>query len=211
MWRSQRQANEGDDPDLSLITLDSGADVSQSQFRHAEITGVLDGGSIIRECRIRPPLTFVEGTLTQCLIEAGTITLSGSEDVHILDCWSGVAGLSTPIIDYGGSGRNLILRNWSGGIEIQNKTGADAVSIDLTAGQVVLDSTVTAGTFRVAGVGRLVDNSTGTTINDEGLINKSSIAAGVWDSLLSAHQVVGSFGEYVGKKLLSIGKFLGLK
>lgn len=32
-----------------------------------------------------------------------------------------------------------------------------------------------------------------------------------WDALLSDHVVAGSFGEWVGKKLLSVVKFLGLK
>lgn len=201
----------GTDIDQSLFTLESAAVLNQAQFNNASITGVLDGGCVLSDCEIIPPLSFVEGTVRRCLIEAGTITLSGSEDVHILDSWSGVAGLATPIINYGGSGRNLVIRNWSGGIEIQNKTGADPVSIDLVAGQIVLDSTVTAGSFRVAGNGRLVDNSTGTTVNKVGLVNNDSIAEAVWSALVSAYQTAGSFGQLVGRKLLTISKFIGLK
>lgn len=36
-------------------------------------------------------------------------------------------------------------------------------------------------------------------------------AASFWDELLTDHVVAGSFGEWVGKKLLSVVKFLGLK
>jgi len=41
--------------------------------------------------------------------------------------------------------------------------------------------------------------------------DKDDIAARVWDRLLSAHNVAGSFGLFVQKKLLTVTKFLGLK
>lgn len=201
----------GEDPDESTFTLEVAAVLTNCRFIEATVTGTLDGQVQIRTCRIQPPLNFVNGTLLQCLLEAGTISLNGSEDVNILDCWSGVAGLATPIIDYGGSGRDLIMRNYSGGIEIQNKTGSDSVSIDLTSGQIVLDSTVTAGTIRVAGTGRLVDNSTGTTVNAEGLISNESIAAAVWNALTATYNAAGSFGQQVGRKMLTVARFFALK
>lgn len=201
----------GQDEELTLITINAGANVLESQFRDASITGTLDGDSALKDCVIIPPLSFIEGTIKKCLIEVGTITLAGSNDVTILDCWSGVAGLSTPIIDFNGSGRDLVMRNWSGGIQINNKNGADNVSIDLTSGQIILDSTVTAGTVRVAGVGQLTDNSSGTTVNSEGLMNNASIAAAVWNAVVASYAAVGSFGEYVGKKVLTVQKFIGLK
>lgn len=85
------------------------------------------------------------------------------------------------------------------------------MSIDLLSGQIVLDSTVTAGIFRVAGVGRLIDNSSGTTVNKDGLINNQSIAEAVWNALVSAYTVAGSFGQLVGRKLLTVSKFFALK
>ena len=201
----------GQDPALSTLTIETGADVTASQFAELTLTGVLDGDSVIRDCVILPPLSFVEGTIRQCLLETGTITLNGSADVNFLDCWSGVAGPSTPIIDYNGSGRNLIIRNLSGGVRLQNKTGSDNVSVDLVSGQLILDASVTAGTFRVAGTGKLTDNSTGTTIDSTGLISNTSLASAVWNSLTADHQIAGTFGEYVRKKLLSVVGFLGLK
>ncbi len=201
---------EGDDPELTTVTINTGANVLRSQFRSLTMTGVLDGDSVISDCVIQPPLTFVEGTLRRCLIEAGTITLGGTADVNIINCYSGVAGTATPIIDYNGSGRDLILRNWSGGIEVQNKTGADAVSIDLISGQIILDSTVTAGTIRVAGTGKLTDNST-ATVDDTGLVNNANVAAAVWNALVATYSAAGSFGQQVGRKLLTVGRFLGLR
>ena len=201
----------GTDPALTTVEILSSADVTASQFLNCTVTGVLDGDSVIRDCVIQPPLTFVEGTLTSCVIESGTITLSGTADVNLLDCYSGVAGLGTPVIDYNGAGRNLILRNYSGGIEIENKTGADEVSIDLVSGQVILDASVTAGTFRIAGNGRLVDNSTGTTINTDGLVSTQETAAAVWNSLINDYTNNGTFGEFIARRLLTVAKFFALR
>jgi hypothetical protein len=33
----------------------------------------------------------------------------------------------------------------------------------------------------------------------------------VWDSALTDHETAGTFGERVGKKLLTVAKFIGLK
>jgi len=200
----------GQDPDITTITINTGADVIMSQFREATLTGVLDGDSVVKDCVIQPPLSFVEGTIQSCLIEAGTITLGGSSDVNILDCWSGVAGTSTPIIDYGGSGRDLLMRNYSGGVELRNKTGADNVSIDLNSGQVILDSTVTAGTIVVRGIGNLTDSSIGATVVNQ-LVNAATTATAVWDAATSDHNAAGTFGNFMQTKVLTIAKFFGLK
>jgi hypothetical protein len=116
-----------------------------------------------------------------------------------------------PEIDCGGSGRELHVRNYNGGIEITNHTGSDNVYIDLNAGYVVLDPTVTAGVFEIHGIGELEDNSTGTTIDYDGLISNLSLAEAVWKAPVADHDTAGSFGEKVGKKLLTLAKFIGLK
>ena len=202
----------GDDPALTTIYVNGAADVTNTQFTEATLTGVLDGGSVIRNCVIQPPLSFVEGVIRECLLEAGTITLSGSADVEFLDCWSGVAGSSTPTIDYGGSGRDLMMRNYSGGIQIINKSGADAVSIDLVSGQVKLEATVTAGEIVIRGSGELIDNSTGTTtVASDGLLNNEAISSATWDALIVNHNVTGSFGEFIVRRLLTVAKFFALR
>ena len=202
----------GQDPALTNLSIGASANVAGSQFSEATVTGTLDGDSVIRNCTVQPPLSFVEGTLRSCLIEAGTITLSGSADVNILDCWSGVAGTSTPTIDCGGSGRDLLMRNYSGGIQLINKTGADNISVDLNSGQVKVEATVTAGTIVVRGSGELTDNSTGTAVvNSDGLLNKAAISAATWDALIANHTVAGSFGSFIARRLLTTAKFFALR
>jgi len=190
----------------STLTIESSATVLNCEFYEATVIGTLDGNCQIKNCKIGN-LDYIEGHVELCVLE-GTITLQGN--AHFMDCWSGVAGSSTPVIDMGGSGAELGLRNYNGGIKLINKSGSEAVSIDLNAGQVILDSTVTNGNIVVRGVGMVTDNST-ATVNAGGLINPSNVADAVWDEPTSGHTTSGSFGEKVGKKLLTLAKFLGFK
>jgi hypothetical protein len=48
-------------------------------------------------------------------------------------------------------------------------------------------------------------------VETTGSVAAADVAAAVWDADTSAHTTAGSFGEYVGKKLLTFAKFLALK
>jgi hypothetical protein len=188
----------------SLITIDTNADVENCEFYDAEITGVLDGGNVLKNCLINN-LTYVNGYIEQCVLGTGTITLGGNAEAHFLDCWSGVVGAAMPSIDMGGAGQGLGMRNYNGAIKLKNKTGAESVSIDLNSGRVILESTVTNGKVITRGVGLLVDEAegrittgtwNGVTITNQ-LVNPQNVADGIWDGLISEHLGSGSFGEAI--------------
>lgn len=195
----------------STLTISDSASVTGTEFRNATINGVLDGGNTIKDCVILD-LNYVEGSLVNCMLD-GTITLAGTIKTEILNCWSRAHDVdSVPEIDYGGSGRDLIIRNFSGPIIIKNKTGVDDnACIDFLSGCLTLEDTVTAGQIDVRGMVIMKDNSNGATIVTDGMVNKSLISDAVWDETLADHTDAGSFGEKIGKKLLSVSKFLGLK
>lgn len=149
----------GESKNKSLFTIDSDANVTDSEFTNATIQGTLDGGNVLFQCSLLT-LNFVDGFVEQCVLNE-TITLSGAADANFLDCFSGVPGVSTPTINMGGSGSSLSIRNYNGGITLTNKTGAyDAVSIDLNSGQIILDNTISAGTVLLRGVGIWTNKST---------------------------------------------------
>lgn len=156
----------GESMNKSELTISNGANVYRAEFYDAHIRGTLDGETVLQNCLI-DDLDYINGFIQQCVLESGTITLGGSAEAHFLDCWSGVPGGPTPVIDLGGSGQALALRAYSGGIKLINKTGPESVSLDLVSGQIILDSTVTAGTIVCRGVGKLTDNSSGATIYNE--------------------------------------------
>ena len=186
--------------DRTLVTVPDAASVSECTYENAEVTGYLDGNNTLRGCTITN-LNYIKGFIEECALSAGTIVLAGTEVAHFIDCYSGAVGASTPTIDCGGSGQELALRNYNGGIKLTNKNGTESISIDLNSGQVILDNTVTAGTIVVRGVGKLIDTSgnhihsgawNGATIVSE-VNNPEEVAEHVWDSVING-QVPGSFG-----------------
>lgn len=82
------------------------------------------------------------------------------------------------------SGTGLIIREYSGGLELTNHTGVnDDISVDVNSGHIIIDSSVTSGTFVIRGVGKLTNNSTGTTVVQEEILdsrnlNRSTFADG---------------------------------
>jgi len=195
----------GHGQNLSTFTLGNAAVLVNCSFFDAQLTGILDGDTNVEECIINN-LTFVSGVLERCLLSEGTTVLGGGSTAYFIDCKSGVTGAGTHIIDCGGSGQPLAIRNYNGGIKIINKTGAEAISIDLNSGQVILsNTTVTNGTIVVRGIGKLVDESgdriisgnfNGATIINE-LLDSGGIAEAVWDERLTGatHNVPTSAGR----------------
>lgn len=180
---------EGQNEVKSYITVNPVASTVGCTFKNASIEGTLSENSLIEKCRISD-LNFSGGCICECML-LGKITLTGSNSTQFVKCSDGLPGPGIPEIDCGGSGRDLGIWGYHGGIKILNKTGpGDKVSINLTTGRVVLDSTVTAGEVLVKGVGLLEDYSSGATVDFRGLISVST----VWDVASSLHNIPGTMG-----------------
>jgi len=161
----------------TALTIEEGANTLNCEISEVTISGVLDGGSYLRKCTINQ-LNYINGQVINCLIN-GPVALGGGATAHFISCFSGVPGLSTPIISCGGSGQSLAIRDYNGGIKLENKTGTDAVSIDMASGQLKFDATVTNGTIVCRGVGTITEDfSTGANIIDQ-MLNTTTIAESV--------------------------------
>jgi hypothetical protein len=67
------------------------------------------------------------------------------------------------------------MRNYNGGIKLVNKTGTDAVSIDMASGQIQLGADVTNGTIVCRGVGEITEDlSSGATVINQ-MLNTTTI------------------------------------
>lgn len=181
----------GQGQNLSLFTLDPNAVLVNCSFIEAEVTGTLDGDTHLEDC-IVSGLDFVSGVIERCILNSNIITLGGSTIAHFIDCRSGVPGTGTPIVDMGGAGQGLAMRNYNGGITLTNKSGTESVSIDLNSGQVRLTNSVTNGTIVVRGVGKLVDDATG-----------QRIPSGNWNGATIINETIDSKDLLLARKLLS--------
>ena len=169
----------GESQTKTELDIDPNAQVDGCAFYDATVVGTLDGDSKLKNCTIGT-LNYINGVIEQCLLESGVITLGGGAEAHFLDCWSGVAGPSTPVIDMGGSGQELSLRNYNGGITLRNKSGSDPVSLDINSGHVKLESTVTNGDIVVRGVGKITDESIGANVIIQDFLNPGTVADAVY-------------------------------
>ena len=150
----------GDSRNKTTITIDPSANVLDCEFYEAKIQGTLDGNSYIEKCSVLD-LDYVYGELIECRLY-GTITLGGGTIAHITDCQSGIAGESTPIVDFDHGTNELTMNDYHGGILLKNKTQAGNITIALGGGQIRIDLTsCTDGRLVARGIGKVVDDATG--------------------------------------------------
>ena len=160
------------DSSLIQIAIDPSANVQNCTFENMSLTGTLDGNNTFRQCNV-DTINYVNGTLFQCALR-GMITLGGNAQADILDCWSQVAGGGPGqfvAVDMAGSGNSLAVRNYAGGLNLENYAGGGAVSIDMNSGRILVEPTVTDGVITIRGVADVIDNSTGTAIVEDLTVN----------------------------------------
>jgi len=185
------------------VTLEDGASCVNSVFRELEIFGILDGNNEIDNCIVNS-LTYFSGHIHQCGLK-GEISLRGGAASVISDCKT-IDPFSPPTIDMGGSGQDLAMPNYSGLLYINNLSGAqNFAGIGLLGGTVYLDTSVTAGTIQCAGVGNLLDASTGVPIQTGiwnggvNIINQTvteeNIVERIWNAPIEEHLDPGSTGS----------------
>ena len=163
----------GQDPKLSTLTLTEGLSTEGCIFENCTIQGTLDGDTSLRNCRVLD-LDYIEGQVENCIF-LGDISITGSNTPVFKNCIDGWADGYIPSIDMGGSGRNLVLANYTGDIKITNLTGSQYVSLDLNSGKAWLDSSITAGYIFIRGLCSVSDQSSGTTIDLAGTLNIATI------------------------------------
>jgi hypothetical protein len=168
-----------------VFFLAAGQDYSQSTFKGMIIITV--GGAIADGT-----MSMFEGSMGG--VEAGSFYLSnvdfsgtlkvsgtGSPGVVVLiKCISRIAAQG--IIDFNNANTILYGRQCAGVFTFRNVTNANSdINIGMTDGEIVLDSTCTAGTIRITGTCLVTDNSNGATVIDESV--SPVVSAGVFRKL----------------------------
>lgn len=163
-------------------------DFTGTKFEDMDVSGNGGGstGCSFYRCRITD-LTNISGHFVDCQFSGDTELIpSGSSTIRnfLDDCTSYVPGLDRPSIGLSNSAADLQVRNWHGGLFIRNVNNIlSDVSIDISSGSVTLKPSVIAGIFKIRGVGDLIDDSTATSVDKEGLINKIDIADAVHSAM----------------------------
>ena len=182
----------------------NGQSVNGSSFTGVgTVEGTMSGTINVHNCKLGDITSFV-GHADGCGI-AGTITL-GAGTSSFVHCHSEVPGNATPTLNFGGAGRSVNVRFYSGGLKVEGMTDAtNKATLEYVAGQCIIDGSCSAGELVLRGIIEPVtDNSTGTTVNTSAVLPRAVATA--WDAQLSAHVQSGS----AGKALLDLFVLLGL-
>jgi hypothetical protein len=167
----------GDSPVTTSLHLDSAAIVDNCEIVNLTVSGVLDGGTILRECNVNG-VQYFNGAIKNCGITALPVVLGGTANGAFINCYSVVpGGNARPQIDFNHEQTGLAIRDWHGGIELVNKTVPEGdVSIDMSSGIIYIRSSCTAGEITVRGLGRLVDESgPDCVVKYEGLLDPAYV------------------------------------
>jgi hypothetical protein len=195
---------KGDSP-LIAVNIFSNTNIESCTFSKMGLTGSYTGRASFEVCSFSNT-TGVQGIHDSCGFK-DTVTLSSSATENILfrECTSVVAGVNKAIFNCNGTLAPIHFRGWVGGMKVTNFTGGGNMSIDVHSGSVEIDSTCTAGTIVVRGIGELIDNSgAGCTVVSIGFnpgtasispADKTDIIDGVWDKDKTLHNGSDTFGK----------------
>ncbi len=156
--------------------------ISNSYFHGATVSGIgttATGAAHFNHCDVGTT-SLGEVHLDACGLLTATITLTAVGDYTFSDCYSEVAGMATPIIDFGAVGNtNLTMPNYNQGVEIRNlnSTGADLFSIS-GKGQIIYAAS-SSGSVNQRGDWK-VTNTGGVTITEDD--NTSNISDTLTDT-----------------------------
>lgn len=166
-------------------TLDlSGESIAEAVFTGAHVFGIgTGGGSDFHHCYLADggTLTIAQADFHRCAL-AGSIVLTAAATYYFDQCYSGVAGTSTPDLDVGAAvgSTNVNFRHYSGGIEIENfgRVGTDLMSLE-GHGQLVLNANCTGGTIAIRGHFTVTDNASGVVaLSDDARYDVDQVTAG---------------------------------
>jgi hypothetical protein len=178
---------EGENPVDITVSCDPTANTNDCTFKTLTLNGTLDGDNQIYECLVGS-VTGFNGIMRDCILYNAVITLGGGKLANIINCVSGVASPTAPVIDMGGTGQELALQSYTGSIQIQNKTGLDDVAIDIRSGEVILTNTVDAGEIVLRGVGKWTNEATftGTATVFNELLTEADLTAALAQAIAAA-------------------------
>lgn len=184
----------------------------------ATLSGTWTGAGLIMEDCIINAITGPGATMRRCFFNDVTMTNNGTAGWNMNDCRSRVAGTSSPNFDFGAAVANtaLNMRNYMGGIEIENIGGAgtDTMSID-GMGQMILNANCAGGTIAMRGIFSVTDNASGAvslirqdpTVNE---VHQGTAQGGSANTITLAATASATDGQYdPGEVLITTGPGAG--
>ena len=171
----------GENAITTFLTVEPGANVTNTQIDNLILTGTMDGFAYISHCSLSN-VSGIEGYVELSML-SGALGLTGTQNTYFVDCKSGCVGIGTtdlPVLDMSGVGRHVAFRNYAGPIKITNSTDPDnTICLDIASGATItLDATCTAGLVYIRGIANVINNSA-MTVSMDAQLDQASVASAV--------------------------------
>jgi len=151
-----------------LLNVDDGsyAALHRSVFNNLTLSGDMKLAETESNICHIGDLSNAYGYFMQCGLE-GHLHVGINEYVFLIDCYSNIAGNSSPCLDLNPNGPcQASVRRYSGGLLIKNlQDPSDIATVEYVAGKATLDETNTDGNISIRGAVKVTDNSNGTTVD----------------------------------------------
>ena len=197
----------GQNIDKTRLTVASGCSTDNSYFETLTVTGSLSGFTVLRDCRVATLAKF-RGDIKNSML-VGPINFTSAETVDIIDCVCGAAAGSFPTLNFRGQPTSLGLRGYSGCIRVASITNASTIiCADFLSGVMLIATSCNNGNIIIRGPAKVVDNSTGGTIDTTHVVNPYRFADQTWDEAVASHVTTDTMGAALrDSKDESIGKW----
>lgn len=135
--------------------------------KHCVVGAIIDSHCEWSNCIMLGPMTMNNGGF-----------LAGGHTTDSVNCRTGADWY---VLDYNDSPVNQVYSNLTGKIKIINCTNSEAnVLLSIDAGEVWIDSSCTAGNMVVSGSALLLNESSGMSVDSDGLSNRELITRSTW-------------------------------
>lgn len=182
----------------TTITLTAGCSVNGAAFRYLNLQGEMTNGDVLLVESCSLPNSFINFSGIMNLV-----AFADGAELHIgtwatlINCNAGGEPTNEPEIDVNAA--SVTINGWNGNVKIVGKTASNRTTVNLMAGNIILDSTCVAGTIQLMGVGFLEADNTGggCNVDLEAFLSRPQIADSVWDEVKTGHVTADSFGVAV--------------
>jgi hypothetical protein len=182
----------GDGPENTVLTMTSGCTTHRSSFEDMSISGRQAGETHYKNCDIGQ-LENVHCVFNQCrLIGPFYMSTTSTDTSSFFQCYTGEIQGAETVIDLNSSMVSMVFNDFNGKIRFMNMNHASpgVVVVNGSAGKITIDSTCTTGVIKVRGSVEVVDNSTGSTIDNDVMYNM------VWQTPIE--------GAYTAEQILKL-------
>jgi hypothetical protein len=159
----------GTGPENTFTSLASGCTTAKTDFQNMSVSGRQNGETHYHSCDIGE-LSNVHCQFERCRLIGPMHMHPNAADTTVLyECYTGDIAGAEFVLDMNNSPVHMSFNAFYGKMRIinMNKATAGIITINMGAGKITIDASCTTGTIKIRGTGEVIDESTGTIVDND--------------------------------------------